>query len=767
MFKASTWFFLFSCVCLTCTLMLVAARNDDIIDVAVDPALSAEQARYVKTAKTLSIKLPELHLNGQEQPLDDAISENAFDIFINELDYDNSYFLQSDIQRFASERRNLDDFVKAGDLSFAKEVFSVFTNRVANRYHYVTNLLSREFDLTIDESYYWKRKDADRPANEKEWDDLWRKKIKNEYILRVLAKEEREKLKAKLEKEAEEKKAAGDDSAEDGDPDAAQKPSDNAAPQEPGSDSADAKAPAEPADAPPAESKDSEGVPENDAVDLASEDEEEMDDELKSPKEAIIARYNQQNIIVSDHDDSWVVEKFLSAFAHAYDPHTDYMSPASEEDFDISMRLSLVGVGALLSPEDGTAKVERIIPGGPADKQGDLTAGDKIVAVAQEGEPPVSILHWPLYKTVRVIRGEIGSKVTLVVIPASDPSGTTKKITIVRDEVKLEEQAAKSEVKVLHNKDGEEDLKVGVIHLPAFYVDIEGKREGKEDYRSSRRDVEKALIDFKKDNVDGVILDLRNNGGGSLLEAIEMTGLFFQVGPVVQVLESSGRSVLPDRNPEITYDGPLIILVNRLSASASEILAAALQDYGRAIIVGDSKTHGKGSVQTVVELNRKDPELGSLKVTTAGFYRIAGGSTQLKGVTPHIVVESAYDTMEVGEEYLDHALAWSQIRPARFYPVGNIARYVPELKERSLARREKDERYLNRRELLKSLQKLRDREEISLNIEKRREFRDREKELQEMQRKLLKENDDPDDNDTDLILLESMHILADYLSLTS
>ena len=243
----------------------------------------------------------------------------------------------------------------------------------------------------------------------------------------------------------------------------------------------------------------------------------------------------------------------------------------------------------------------------------------------------MSILHWPLSKAVRIIRGEKNTKVVLTVIPASDPTGaTTKKIDLIRDEVKLEEQAAKGEVKAIQGCDGV-TRKYGVIRLPEFYADIKGKREGGKELRSSSRDVKKILIDLMTNGISGIVLDLRNNGGGLLAEAVEMTGLFINSGPVVQVSDGRATEILSDDDPDTIYDGPIVVLVNRETASASEILAGALQDYGRAIVVGDSKTHGKGTVQSMANLKNGDPSLGTLKVTTASFYRIAGGSTQRIG----------------------------------------------------------------------------------------------------------------------------------------
>ena len=317
------------------------------------------------------------------------------------------------------------------------------------------------------------------------------------------------------------------------------------------------------------------------------------------------------------------------------------MSAIRSEDFDINMKLSLTGIGAVLSTEDGLVRIVRLIPGGPAERDGRLKPGDRIVAVAQGDDPPVEVMHWPLYRVVRLIRGPIGTRVTLTVWPASDLSGgTERKIELVREEVKLEDRAARGDLRTIADGDGKE-RKLAVIVLPEFYADFKGMSNG-DDARRSAADVRKLLERLKAEagGLDGVLLDLRNNGGGSLPDAIELAGLFLRGGPVVKVRYAEGIQELEDPDERQVYDGPLVVLVNRLSASASEIVAAALQDYRRAVVVGDSKTYGKGTVQSLVPLHPRDERLGSLKVTSAAFYRIAGGSTQRRGVKPDIVILS-------------------------------------------------------------------------------------------------------------------------------
>ncbi len=504
---------------------------------------------------------------------------------------------------------------------------------------------------------------------------------------------------------------------------------------------------------------------------VAATDEEDKQPETASaaeaklpPEEQIRKSYDRFLTIMQDNDGGWLLERYLNAFTRAYDPHTDYMSASSQEDFAIGMKLSLEGIGAVLSSDEGAARVERLIAGGPAERDGRLKPGDKIIAVAQGDAEAVEVLHWPLSKTVRLIRGEKGSKVVLTVIPAAAPA-TEERIDLIRDEVKLEEQAAKSEIRTLPGPDGLE-RKIGIITLPEFYADMTGGRKG-EAPRSSARDVAELLAKLSEEKVEGLVLDLRNNGGGALNDAVEMTGLFIESGPVVQVKSQRQILTMSDPAPDVAYTGPVVVLVNRLSASASEILAAALQDYGRALIVGDSRTHGKGTVQTLVNLSNANTNMGSLKVTTASFYRIAGGSTQLRGVESDIVLPSPLETMEVGEAELPRALAWTQTNPAFYERVGEPQALLPELAKRSEERRGKDPRFSAYTNLLARLAERQRSTTISLNLEERLRLAHSEKELQ----KQLEENDPGKTSDEekkkgkDLVMQESLNILCDWVSL--
>lgn len=659
------------------------------------PVVEERPLPIKRIAARVADRLPHTHLHPIE--FDDRLAADALMLFIDSLDFDRSYFLQSDIEEFELKVPELDDAVRAGDVEFAQLVFERFKERVMDRTDYVNELLKRGFDVTLDEIYEWKRDDAAWPADQAEWDELWRKKIKNEYVTRL----------AMLETKEDEPEA-----------------------------------------------------------DLA-EDEELEEEDMLSPDEFVRERYKQYRLMVeTNFDRENILQRYLSAFTQSYDPHSAYLSPRGVEDFDIHMSLSLVGIGAMLRAEDGAAKITSLIAGGPAEEDGRLKAGDKIVAVAQGDEEPVSILYWPLSKAVRLIRGEKGSTVVLTVIPAEDKTGTrTKKIDLVRDEVKLEEQAAKGKV---FDQIGTNALphRLGVVTLPEFYADFEAARNGDADARSASADIRRILEGFSTNQVDGVIIDLRNDGGGSLNEAIDITGQFIPLGPVVQVRERRGVAVLPDGDPTTLYSGPLVVLVNRVSASASEILAAALQDYGRAVIVGDMKTHGKGTVQTVMPLSRLSDDLGSIKVTTASFYRIAGGSTQLKGVTPDVILPSYLDSMEIGEEYLDHALPWTQVRSAYYRPWDpSVKPFIPELQTRSAERIAASEEF---KEFMERREKIRERmqtPEISLNLSNRVEEILAEREIEEMQEEMLAQDDDEEKED--IILDEALRILSDLIELSS
>jgi len=433
-------------------------------------------------------------------------------------------------------------------------------------------------------------------------------------------------------------------------------------------------------------------------LDLSEEQEENTSEEKKDEKELWkeaeekIAKRNLNFFNRMDQEtrqDHY--DRFFNAITRAFDPHTNYMPPANKEDFDIHMRGSLEGIGALLREEDGYIKVVRIIPGSASARQGLLQAEDIILRVGQNDEEPVEITDMRLRDAVRLIRGPKGSVVRLTV---KKPDATKVVIPIQRDVVQIEETFVKSTL--LSSPDG---TKVGYVVIPSFYRDFEKTRNGS-DARNSTDDTRKEIEKLKKEGISGLILDLRNNGGGSLMDAVDTSGLFVKTGPVVQVKNSYGnKRVLSDDDPSITWDGPLLVLVNQFSASASEILAAALQDYDRAVIVGGAHTHGKGTVQTLIDMNENIPllhlkkydDLGALKVTIQKFYRVNGGSTQYKGVEPDIVLPSLFQHLESGEQYLDNSLPWDQVDPVPFSRYASSSYDLESLLEKSTKRVEDNE----------------------------------------------------------------------------
>ncbi|MHA7817517.1 MAG: carboxy terminal-processing peptidase [Pseudohaliea sp.] len=401
---------------------------------------------------------------------------------------------------------------------------------------------------------------------------------------------------------------------------------------------------------------------------LADKDEDDIVDTL-------LKRYRTQLTRVRQYNAQDVFQLYANALTELYDPHTNYFSPRRKENFDINMSLSLEGIGAVLQLEDEYTKVSRLVAAGPADKQGELKPADRIIAVGQgDSGPLVDVIGWRLDEVVDLIRGPKGTTVRLSVIPADAASTEVRKeIQIVRNTVKLEEQSAHSRVIEVPAGEGS-TIKVGVIDIPAFYIDFEAMRRGDDDYKSTTRDVRRLLDELESKDVEGIVVDLRNNGGGSLQEANELTGLFIEYGPTVQIRHSS-RRVWRDGKRMRTpyYDGPLVVLINRLSASASEIFAGAIQDYERGIIVGD-RSYGKGTVQTLVPLTE-----GQLKITESKFYRISGDSTQHRGVVPDISFPSLYDPEDIGESSLEHALSWDQINPVRHRRYGDLDPLIPEL----------------------------------------------------------------------------------------
>jgi carboxyl-terminal processing protease len=526
--------------------------------------------------------------------LDDELSSQIFDSYLELLDPNRIYFLAGDVESFERYRHSMDDALRHSDLLSAYEIFNVYAERVQQRVDYARSRVKQPFDFTIDEYYQYDREGEPWATSTAELDELWRKRVKNDYLRLLLT-----------------------------------------------------------------------------------------DKEPEAIVQTLTERYDNQERRIHELNSEDVFQFFMNAFAQSIEPHTSYLSPRTSENFEISMKLSLEGIGALLGRENEYTVISSVVPGGPADQDGRLGAGDRITAVGQGQDGKlVDVIGWRIDDVVDLIRGPKDTVVRLEVLPEdSSISGPTQVIDIVRNEVKLEEQAAKSEIIEVPGVDGEDEpLKIGVIDLPVFYLDFNARAKNLPDYRSSTRDVRRLLGELKEAGVQGVVVDLRNNGGGSLLEATTLTGLFIDKGPVVQVRNSSGRiSLEEDIEPGMAWDGPLAVLVNRYSASASEIFAAAIQDYGRGVVIGET-TFGKGTVQSLLDLDdyapSDKPGMGQLKITMAQFFRVNGGSTQNKGVVPDIRFPSAGDPEEYGERSFDNALPWSSIDAARFDRSGDMSQLV-------------------------------------------------------------------------------------------
>jgi carboxyl-terminal processing protease len=526
--------------------------------------------------------------------LDDDLSSKIFDSYLELLDPAKIYFLSGDIESFERYRTSLDDALRHSDLMPAYDIFNVYSDRVQQRVDYARGRVQKPFDFTIDEFYQYDREDETWVSTTQELDELWRKRVKNDYLRLLLTDKE------------------------------------------------------------------------SDAI-----------------VETLTERYDNLERRINELNTEDVFQFFMNAFAQSIEPHTAYLSARTSENFEISMKLSLEGIGALLGRENEYTLISSVVPGGPADQDGRLKAGDRITAVGQGNDGKmVDVIGWRVDDVVDLIRGPKDTVVRLEVLPEDvSVSGPTSTIDIVRNEVKLEEQAAQSEIIEVPVEGSEgKTMKIGVIDLPVFYMDFAGRAQNKPDYRSSTRDVRRLIGELEEQGVAGIIIDLRNNGGGSLLEATTLTGLFIDTGPVVQVRNSSGRiSLEEDVDPGMAWEGPLAVMVNRYSASASEIFAAAIQDYGRGVVIGEP-TFGKGTVQSLLDLDdyapSDKPGMGQLKITMAQFFRVNGGSTQNMGVEPDIRFPSFGDPQEYGERSMDNALPWSSIDPARYQTSGDLSQLV-------------------------------------------------------------------------------------------
>jgi carboxyl-terminal processing protease len=657
---------------------------------AAGPA-AAEVEKYPGgpiVAELVSRLLEQTHY--ARKPIDANVSKQFLDNYFESYDYNHMILNKSDVDEFEKKYgSSLGALVKDGNVDPAYEIYDRVEKRLEERVALVKRLTASTFTFTTDETVVLDRHDAPWPT-EAEAQELWRLRIKHEVLLERMAKIKAEEAKADAAKAA--AKAAAD------------------------------KKPV--AAAPAASSAVNTAAPVSSTTAVA----EAKPAKETSIEETIDTRYERLLRSYKEYDGSDILQDYLSSLTHVFDPHTDYLAASSKENFDISMKLSLVGIGAVLRSEDGYAKILSLVPGGPAESGKKLKPNDRVEAVAQGDGPFVEVVGMKLDKVVAMIRGEKGTTVRLRVIPsdAIDPS-TRVVIPIVRDEIKLTDQEAKARVYTVPAKQkGERSSKIGVLDLPSFYADMQGG----DDAKSLTRDTDRLLAELKRRQVDAIVVDLRRDGGGSLAEAVSLTGLFIKEGPVVQVKDARGTiRVLRDTDDGQSYDGPMVVLTSRGSASAAEIFAAAMQDYGRALIVGDKSTFGKGTVQSVLELNQYLPPAyrnykpGALKITVQKFYRVSGGSTQNRGVIPDIHLPSAGDISEMTESAQKDALPYDEIEPAAFDRAASVDGKIAPLVKASGDRVAASKEFAWIAEDLQRWEKQKKDKTLSLNEKKRLEER--------------------------------------------
>ncbi len=675
-------------------------------------------------ARTTGLLLQQQHYS--QKGFNDEVSSKFLDRYLDTLDPMHLYFLKSDIESFEMFRTTLDNLtLRRADATPAFAIFNRFIDRVEQQYGYVTELFKSEpFDFTADERYTPNRKDLPRPKDLTEAREFWKARLRFEYLQEKLNLQRPEDVGNIVREKIEQKKtselaaALKEKLGKEKIAEVVKK--------------VEARSPGAPA---------SEVVGQVIAQ-LRKEHREEI-------VKLISRRYSRIVRTFREFDKEDVLQIYLTALAHVYDPHSDYFGPAELDNFSIGMNLSLFGIGAVLRSEDGFCKIQELMAAGPAARSGKLKPSDKIVAVAQADGEFVDVVDMKLRKVVDLIRGPKGTRVRLMVNPAdaADPS-IRKEIELVRDEIKLEDQEAKARLIEVPDAQGHIQ-KVGLIDLPSFYASfaVGSQHHDEGEGKSTTADVARLLKRLVRENVVGVILDLRRNGGGSLEEAINLTGLFIKKGPVVQIRNADDSvDVDEDTDPKIQYDGPMMVLTSRASASASEILAGALQDYGRAIIVGDISTHGKGTVQQVLQLGRllrSTNNLGAVKLTIRKFYRASGDSTQLKGVVPDIVLPSVNNVLDVGESQLDNALPWDTIKPANYDKVNLVAPVLSEVKGKSDKRVSADKDFTYIRSEMDRYTRLKADKSISMNEEKRRKEKAEDKARLDARKKELQARGEP------------------------
>ena len=562
-----------------CWLLFFTPPYIDASSNALPVEFNKVSAKSAQTTKLITNLVERYHY--QKPQLNNELSSTIFDQYLQNLDPNRSYFLAEDIQQFENLRFRFDDLLKSVRLEPAYAIFSRYRLRALERIAYARELLDIGFNFEIDENYTIDRAGEPWAVNMVELNELWRKRVKYDWL----------------------------------------------------------------------------------ALKLAGNDADEISDTLST-------RYLNIDRRIGQIKESDVFDLLMNTYLSAVEPHTGFFSPRATENFKIRMSLSLEGIGAVLQMDGEYTLVNRVLPGGPADLGQELYGGDRITGVAQgEGQPIVDVVGWRLDDVVDLIRGPKGSLVRLQILPKNEPpGGANRVIQIRRDTIKLDEQAARQSILQIEAQEG--PFRIGVITIPTFYVDFDARARGDNDYRSTTRDIRRLLSELQESEIDALIIDLRGNGGGSLTEAISVTGLFIKSGPIVQVKDSRGKvNIRPDPDPGILYSGPLLIMVDRDSASASEIFAGAIQDYKRGFVVGES-TFGKGTVQNLIDLDRyaKDGSgpLGQLKVTVAQFFRVTGEGTQYRGVVPDFFLPVIQYRKDQRESSQENALSWSQIKAARY-----------------------------------------------------------------------------------------------------
>ncbi|WP_254244205.1 carboxy terminal-processing peptidase [Hymenobacter sp. BRD128] len=610
----------------------------------------------------------------QPERIDDAFSKRVFDLAIKRLDFRKKFLLQADIAQLMKYQTDIDDETKRGTHEFLDLSTKLMSERTKQMQALTHELLAKPFTFDNDETLQTDFEKAAFPATAADQREQWHKLLKYETLTRVVEMmDEQDKRHAKK---------AGLPLA-----------------------SASATLPRNGLELPPAHSFNEPATAEPDRTPAQMEVE---------ARKRVLKYYDEQ--FADQPDTNEVLANYANVIANTYDPHTEYFAPRDKQEFDIQLTGRFEGIGATLREKDGLIYIEDIVPGSASYREGELKKGDAILRVAQGAAEPVSIEGWHTNKAVTLIRGKKGSEVRLTVKKAD---GSTKVIPIIRDVVVVEDTYAQSAV--INDPSG---VKIGYLRLPAFYADFNDNGG-----RSSAEDVKKELAKLTAEGVKGVVFDLRTNGGGSLNDAVEMAGLFLPSGPMVQVHDSRGvTQVLNDKDPRVQYSGPLVVLVNKYSASASEILAAAIQDYKRGVIMGSTSTYGKGTVQRIIDLDETLPSelaslkpFGSLKFTMQKFYRVTGGSTQFKGVASDIVLPDVLSYLDQGEKESDYPLKWDEIKPAGYRPWDDQPNYA-KLEANSKARVAANPAFQQMTELVQSLRKRKDETVVSLNLTKYRTF---------------------------------------------